>query len=521
MKTNKKFITKIILLVLLNLVAAKAFCNNLTSDNLLPNQGVYYSIFVRSFADSDGDGIGDFNGITQKLDYLKELGITGIWLLPIYPSPSYHGYDVDDYYNVNPDYGTMEDFENLVLQAKQHNINIILDITFNHSSVTNPWFIASKDPKNPHHSWYNWVKEGNKKYNLNSSIWNHNVWNKNSDNPKWYYSGLFSDSMPDFNVDNKDLRKEFSNIIKFWMDKGVTGFRFDAGSHVYNQAKVKKETDTIACATDFWSEIIGYTKEQNPQSFCVAEVWENARIRAEYLKAFDSDFHFDMGSRIINALKTQKDSRNYLAEELAYDYKVSFKNNQTYTDAPFLTNHDQIRVASQLSGDIERCKAAASLYLLTQGTPFIYYGEELGMKSGNDDPSKRTGFIWEKESSYNCTWKEDSYNTNTEDLATQAKDNNSLFNYYKKIINYRTSKDTFVKGIFRSNPISASNISSWIMEYENQKSFIFVNVTGYAQDFDLSDDYSEYTLDFSSHNENSYMNNKIHIAPYGTMVLSN
>ncbi len=222
-----------------------------------PQSGVYYSLFVRSFADSDGDGKGDFDGITEHLDYLYDLGIRGLWLLPIFPSPSQHGYDVDDYYDVNPDYGTMQDFEELLAACKARGISVILDITFNHSSSSNKWFLASKTPEDPHRAWYHWISENPvnemtddvSKYSLSTNVWGHKLWNKT---PNGYYAGLFWDGMPDFNLDSRELREELKNVISFWMDKGVSGFRFDAAGNVYNKNKMSAGIEhTTEAAADF------------------------------------------------------------------------------------------------------------------------------------------------------------------------------------------------------------------------------------------------------------------------------
>ena len=203
------------------------------------NGSVSYEIFVRSFYDYDGDGIGDFLGVKEKLPYLKDLGVKTLWLMPIHESPSYHGYDVVDYYGVNPEYGTMEDFESLVNQAAEYNIDIMIDIVFNHSSTQCQWFQKSyKDftSKNTSETsmadWYCWSetsKGGYKMYNGNS---------------KAYYECRFDSSMPDFNTENPKVREEFVNILKHWIDKGVKGFRFDAVKY-YDYENTAYNTDFL------------------------------------------------------------------------------------------------------------------------------------------------------------------------------------------------------------------------------------------------------------------------------------
>lgn len=340
-----------------------------------PAQGVYYCIFVRSFADSNGDGIGDLNGIASKLDYLENLGVSGIWLMPIFPSHSYHGYDVDDYYNVNKEYGTISDLENLCAKCAERGISVILDLPLNHSSIHNKWFLQSIDEKNPKHSWYRWANpQENPDINFNATIWQHKVWNKRGEN---FYSGLYYDGMPDFNHDNLEVRDEFKNIIKFWLEKGVSGFRFDAASHIYNSAKLPSSVkDGQERALDFWNEICSYAKSVKSDAFMVGEVWESNGTRAEYMRSIPSTFHFDLGTKIINAIKNSDGMNNSIAAGLLNDYELYAQKNPNFIDAPFLTNHDQNRSPLQFKNN-ERCvKLAAAMYLFLPGIPFVYYGEQ-------------------------------------------------------------------------------------------------------------------------------------------------
>ena len=462
---------------------------------LNPQSGVYYSLFVRSFADSDGDGIGDFNGITQQLDYLSELGIKGLWLLPIYPSPSYHGYDVDDYYDVNPQYGTMQDFENLIAACKSHGIAVMLDITFNHSSSTNKWFLASKNPSDPHRAWYHWISEKPEnemtddasKYSLNTKVWGHNLWNKVGNS---YYAGEFFDGMPDFNLDSPELRAELKNVLAFWMDKGVTGFRFDAAGHVYDKIKMPAGFDeSNKASAAFWKEIIDFTKSKNALTYSVAEVWDTTSIRAQALAGLDSVFHFDLGDNyILNIIKTKSAGNNNLAHIIENDYAAYKKYNADFIDAPFLTNHDQARLAGNLKGNVAEIKLAAGMYLLTPGIPFVYYGEELGMMSGTKDETKRTPFLWvqmdaKKKPAYMTSWSAAAdciYNKKTIGLDVQKKDKNSLYNYYKAIINFRNSSPAFAAHS-ELIPFDSGNsaVSSWIVENAecNARALVIHNVS--------------------------------------------
>ena len=479
-----------------------------------PQSGVYYSLFVRSFADSDGDGIGDFNGITQHLDYISDLGISGLWLLPVFPSPSYHGYDVDDYYGVNPQYGTMQDFENLIAACKAKGISVMLDITFNHSSSTNKWFIASKNPDDPHRNWYHWIDADDSRYSLNTKVWGHNLWNKVGNS---YYAGEFFDGMPDFNLDSQELRAELKNVISFWMDKGVSGFRFDAAGHIYDKIKMPAGFDESSKASaDFWKEIIAFTKSKNALTYSVAEVWDTTSIRAQALAGLDSVFHFDLGDNyILNSIKTKSAGNNNLAHIIENDFAAYRKYNENFIDAPFLTNHDQARLAGNLKGNAAELKLAAGMYLLTPGIPFVYYGEELGMMSGTKDETKRTPFLWvqmdaKKKPAYMTTWAaaEDCiYNKKTVGLDVQKKDKDSLFNYYRKLINFRNNCKAFDSDS-KLIPLDTGNsaLASWIIEKGDARALVLHNVSDNPVEFALPASAVDFkTVSFST---NSVKNNK-------------
>ena len=482
-----------------------------------PYEGVYYSIFVRSFADSNGDGIGDFNGITKKLDYLNDgndstttdLGITGIWLLPIFPSQSYHGYDVDDYYDVNPDYGTMEDFENLLAECKKRGISVIIDMTCNHSSTYTDWFQASRNPEDPHHSWYRWVTEDYER--IDQKMWGHKVWNEDWKYKGNFYAGLFGSHMPDFNLDSPELREEFKNVMKFWMDKGVSGFRYDAAGHVYNSAKTPAGTDSIKQGVEWWSELTSFNKSVNPDCYNVGEVWEANSIRAQYIAGLGSNFHFFMGERIVEALKQGVDGSNTLAAGLQGEYERLALSNPDYIDAPFLSNHDQARAAGLLKGDYDTCKAAASLYMLTEGVPFIYYGEEIAMKSGTDDPSKRTPMLWnvdvtnsstgevKPKDKLQTTWSTSIYNKKTVPVAVQEKDPDSLLQYYKRLIRLRTAHSAFYRGRFTAVSVNNDAVSSWQMKDDAETAFVMVNVSTSPVTVSIPAEYATLIPVFYSH----------------------
>ena len=276
---------------------------------------VFYEIFVRSFYDSNADGIGDFNGITAKLDYLTDLGVTGIWLMPIFPSPSYHGYDVTDFYAVNPQYGTMEDFENLLSEAHKRGIRIIIDLVINHTSDQHPWFKeAKKDPKSKYRDWYIW-SETDPGY---KGPWNERVWHPSTTG---YYYGIFESFMPDLNYSNPKVTKEMNKVVAFWLeDVGVDGFRLDAAKHLIEEGSTQQNTD----ATHEWFTQFRPTyKEANPQAVTVGEFFgDTYKTLAEYTSGdqLDLAFNFNLAEGFISS--ANRGQAAYTVDALKYSLKA-------------------------------------------------------------------------------------------------------------------------------------------------------------------------------------------------------
>ena len=448
-----------------------------------PKSGVYYSLFVRSFADSDGDGIGDFNGIISKLDYIESLGVSGIWLLPIFASHSYHGYDVDDYYQTNADYGSVEDFERLCASCREKGIAVILDMPLNHSSVHNAWFVESTDPNSRRRAWYRWTDGRDLSVNLKSVAWNHKVWNELGGS---YYSGLYYHGMPDFNHDNPDLRDEFKKVLKFWLEKGASGFRFDAANHLYDTQKISSEIkDGQERAVNFWKEMTSFVYELNPEAYMVGEVWDTAGVRADYMRALPSTFHFDLGTKIIAAIKNQSASNNALAKALENDYALAAAKNPDFIDAPFLTNHDQNRFALQFKNDAECIQLAASMYLFLPGIPFVYYGEELGMNGAKPDEQIRTPFLWSAQDGgdkMQTKWIESKYNAKTVPADVQSEQKNSILNFYRRAIGFRTQNAAAFDGVFEPFQTDNPAVVSWRIKPSGKKGLVcFFNLSDKEQ----------------------------------------
>ena len=278
----RKFLSGILSLLLLMGLLPAAYAEE-------PALGVTYEIFVASFQDSGGDGIGDLQGVIDRLDYLQSLGVRQIWLMPIHPSPSYHKYDVLDYYAVDPSYGTLDDFDRLTAACKERGIRVILDLVLNHSSSSHPWFLAACDDKffsrtGETTDWYVFYQEeGNARHKISGCA--------------WWYEGQFGSHMPDFNLDSESLRAEFGNIIAFWQSHGVGGFRLDAVTSYYTGAN--------ASTADFLRFVCETAKANDPDCYLVGEAWtDEATILTLYESGIDSLFNFpasDSTGRFVKA----------------------------------------------------------------------------------------------------------------------------------------------------------------------------------------------------------------------------
>ena len=385
------------------------------------NDTVFYEVFVRSFYDSNGDGTGDLQGLIAKLDYLRDLGVTGLWLMPIQPSPTYHGYDITDYYAVNPDYGTLADMKQLVNAAHQRGIRVIIDLVLNHTSDQNPWFTAALDPQSPYHNWYVWSERGGPN------------WHKASNG--LYYYGYFSDRMPDLNYTEPAVTAEMQKVVSFWLGNlGVDGFRLDAVKYlVENQAALENSPGTHAWLKDFRA----FYKSLTPQALTVGEIWDKTALAASYAQGDELDlaFDFDLAGLMVSEARVARGDifSKKLQAELAL-----FPPGQVAT---FLTNHDQPRVASNLNDSLPQLKLAAATLLTSPGVPFIYYGEEIGMLGQKPDEDIRVPMQWSAEKnggfSTAAPWRALNPDYLTKNVAAESANPASLLNFYRALIHLR------------------------------------------------------------------------------------
>lgn len=443
---------------------------------------VYYEIFVRSFQDSSADGIGDFQGIIQRLDYLQDLGITGLWLMPIHPSPSYHGYDVMDYYDVNPEYGTLEDFKMLLSEAHNRNIKIIIDLVVNHTSDQHPWFIASQNPDSEYRDYYTWSDTDP-------------GWKGTGGAPAFhqtidgYYLGLFWSGMPDLNFRNSEVVNEINNVAKFWLELGVDGFRMDAIQHIIEtNGNIRNTPETFAWLKDFQA----FIKTIDPEAFLVAETWTDTQAIVRYHResGLDMSFNYPLWGNIIDAITKRS------ATDLAF---IVEQDEKSYPEGAmrgiFISNHDQIRPASSLNirRDVPRLKLAAGLLLTLPGVPFLYYGEELGMPNGegNKDEEKRTPMLWDTSIYAGFSEVSPWYMFSTDDfnlsVSEQEKDPESLLSWYKTLINLRKEHPALSQGFMQVVPTDENALLAFRRATADETLLVLANLSNKPLDFEIGE----------------------------------
>ena len=434
--------------------APAIFCFN-TCDNCPPaavyhfdtewwNDAVFYEVFVRSFYDQSGNGIGDFQGLTQKLDYLNDgnpdthddLGITGIWLMPMMKSPSYHGYDVADYYATEPDFGTMEDFDAFLAAAHARGIKVIIDLVMNHSSSQHPWFTQSAANQNGYRDWYVWSdNDPGTPGPLGGTAWHP----RNGD----YYYGLFWQGMPDLNYTHPPVKEEMFNVVKFWLDKGVDGYRLDAIKYLVEDGPLLENTIQTYTLLEEFNEVY---KAENPEAFTVGEVWSSTQSIIPYVQndRLDVCFEFGLAGAILDAVN------NGNPQSLENQLETVQSSYPMLQYATFLTNHDIDRVFSTLGGSAEKMKLAASMYLTMPGIPFVYYGEEIGMTGTGDHLNIRRPMQWTNGShagfSNTTPWQNIGSNYLANNVENMDQNPASILRHYKKLIRIRNEQVALRRG---------------------------------------------------------------------------
>ena len=468
-----------------------------------------YEVFLYSYYDSNGDGIGDINGLIQKLDYINDgndqtgddLGCNEIWLMPVCPSPTYHKYDVTDYESIDPQYGTMDDFRQLAAKCHQRGIRLITDMVMNHTSSEHPWFkqavsYLQKLPEDqepsekdcPYVKYYNFSRKKSEGYEPLKGT-------------NWYYEARFWSGMPDLNLDNPAVRKKFEEIAEFWLAEGADGFRMDATTSYYTG----QDTKNIKALTWFADMV----KKIDPDAYIVGEAWTDQAAYAAYYKSgIDSlfDFAFSGSTGIIaNTIKKSIPAKSY-AEAMVKEQKLYASYNENYVNAPFYTNHDMARSAGYYAGDDaqSKVKLAGALNLLMSGNAFVYYGEELGMKGSGKDENKRAPMYWSENTAETGMCKGpanmDAIKMLYGSYEEQDKDPLSVYQYYRQVIRLRNIYPVIANGkVQMADDISGQDICAFIKNAKLQKSddenslLIVINTSAESKMVDLSE-HKEYCM---------------------------
>jgi glycosidase len=440
------------------------------------NGGTCYEVFVRSFYDSNGDGVGDINGLIQKLDYINDgnprstsdLGASCIWLMPVAASPSYHGYDVSDYYRVEPAYGTNDDFKRLVAEAHKRGIAILVDMVLNHSSSRHPHFQeALRDTTSQYRQWYRFSPTAGGK-----GPWGGVAWHPSPARSEYYY-GVFSSQMPDLDYHTPEVREEAKKIAAFWLrDMGVDGFRLDAVPYLVEDGSCQ-----MGCAGThaFLHEYADYVASVKPAAYTVGEAWGDiGSVLPYYPDQLTAYFGFELADSLLAAV------RRGTAGGMLSGYLRLQDTLPAYRWAPFLSNHDGTRTMTALGGDMGRAKTAATLLLTLPGLPFVYYGEEIGMSGGKPDPRLRTPMQWRGGNadgfSAGKPWERLQPDSQTITVAAENVDRASLLQLYRKLIHLRRTNRALGTGRLVPLTSNSSQVVAYLRRAGNDAVLVLVNL---------------------------------------------
>lgn len=544
-------------------------------------ESVIYQIYPRSFCDSNDDGIGDIQGIISKLDYLKDLGIDIIWLSPVYQSPNVdNGYDISDYQAISKDFGTMDDFEMLLKEAHNRNIKIVMDLVVNHTSDEHQWFIESHQTQdNPYRDYYIW-KEGKngKEPNNWASVFSGSAW-QYDETTDMYYLHLYSSKQPDLNWENEILREEIYKMMRWWLDKGIDGFRMDVINKI---SKVQTFEDVLPQSQQYMRpskyvsngpRIHEFLKEMNQKalsSYDVMTVGEITACSIEQAKQYTGDYENEL-NMLFQFEHMDVDLGEYgkwtpIPLNLVQLKKVLTKWQYGLADygwnSLFWDNHDQPRAVSRF-GNTEKYWADSAKMLATalhflKGTPYIYQGEELGMTNypfqslddcqdvevfnaykelvqekkvltheqmmkgicANSRDNARTPMQWNNEENAGFTqgtpWMKINPNYKTINAKSQINDQDSIYSYFKKLIELRHQMPIIVYGKYTLLEEEHPDLYIYTREYQDKKLLIITNFSENEYDYALHE-YSDGKLLISNHHID--IQKTIHIAPYGAYVI--
>lgn len=454
------------------------------------NARVYYQIFVGSFSDSNGDGIGDLRGIINRMDYLNDgdpnsglsLGIEGIWLTPIFTSVSYHKYDCNDYYTIDPKFGTEADLKELIDLCHSRNVQVILDLVINHTGTQHPWFKefrAAHRDNNTESPYYEY-------YSYSDTRENGRTWSP-LQGSSHFYECNFSHAMPELNYDNPVVREEMVKVAKYYLDLGVDGFRFDAAKYIYYGDEPRN--------ADFWLWYMEQLRAIKPDIYTVAEVWDADPLTYPYF-ASTNCFNFSMSQNGGRVHQTSRGGNvnSYISYIRQYLDNIQAQKSDAML-VGFLSNHDMDRSAGYLTMATGQTKLAANLYLLLPGSPFIYYGEEIGILGSrggaNTDANRRLAMLWGDGDTVKDPEGTDYKAAQANGTVAQQKPNgDSLYNHYKLVISARKAHPEIANGEF--TPVKTPGktggfISTWegssvLVLHNTQKEPVTVELSGLTEE---------------------------------------
>ena len=461
-----------------------------TDYEVTDNARVFYEIFVGSFSDSDGDGKGDLRGIIDRMDYLNDgdpdsglsLGVEGIWLTPIFKSISYHKYNVDDYYQIDPGFGDMDDLSELIRLCHERGVKLILDLPINHTGSLNPWFgqftVAHRQgiEDDPYYGFYCYYHEGEaapagRSYAQLSGT---------SD----YYECNFSGDMPELDFDNEAVRQAVLDVAKYYLDLGVDGFRFDAAKYIYFGDNNK--------SVEFWNWYMDELRAIKPDIYTVAEVWDGDTITGRYYDALNCfDFSTSQAEGLISATAKHGDVNRFTSYVDKYLDQIEGSNPDAMM-LLFVSNHDMDRAAGYLTAASGAMHMAANIYLLSPGSPFIYYGEEIGMRGSrggsNTDANRRLAMLWgdgdtvadPSGSSYPASSQVDS------DVKKQIGDADSLYSRYKQLIMIRKANPEIARGDYAALAFTDTKAGGFVSTLDGKSVCVIHNTSGQTVTLDLS-----------------------------------
>ncbi len=474
------------------LLALLLACGNVSAEekglNMENNSRVFYEIFVGSFSDSNGDGIGDLRGIINRMDYLNDgepasensLGIEGIWLTPIFLSPSYHKYDVTDYYRIDPAFGTEEDLRELIDLCHERDVKLILDLPLNHTGENNEWFRNFRraqqagETEDPYYDFYTWI--GPEEPTPSGRRF------RKLTNPELKVEANFSDSMPELNFDNERVRQAVLEVAAYWMNMGIDGFRFDAAKYPYYGEHEKN--------AGFWNWYMDELKKINPHIYTVAEVWDGDAVVEQYLTAFNC-FHFSsaMAEGIIAETARGADVNRFtrsVQNYLAFIHAV----NPESMDIPFIANHDTDRAAGYLTVASGCMQMAANLYLLSPGSPFIYYGEEIGLRGSrggaNTDANRRLAMYWGDGDTVQDPEGSNYDKSKFSSVADREKTKTSILWHYRKLLAIRKANPEIARGEYTALAFKDTKLGGFLCSWNGSTVGVFHNTTEKTLKVDLA-----------------------------------